>query len=148
MEFTRSSNSSGHRSARGAFLLLAGWLALCGYACAGEDAFVFAEKVSAPPYDAITIAAPLRDTTVFDREGNVEVRIFLTPSANLRAGDRVIVWLDGQRFERDMAGHFMIHAVPDGRHRLKASVIDGQGHVVVVSDLVEFVMSRNFSDRR
>lgn len=79
MEFTRSSNSSGHRSARGAFLLLAGWLALCGYACAGEDAFVFAEKVSAPPYDAITIAAPLRDTTVFDREGNVEVRIFLTP---------------------------------------------------------------------
>lgn len=99
-------------------------------------------------YEAIEIVQPQDESTVFDNSGHVEVRIRVSPAAELAPGDRMMLFLDEHAVVPK--GQALEHVVR-GEHRLQARILDSSGRSVIDSKPITFYLwqaSRNFPSRR
>lgn len=101
------------------------------------------------PYRSLAIGAPADGATVFDNGGNVEVSVSISPA--LRAGDRVVLALDGRAVRERSGARFALSRVDRGEHTLRARVIDAGGNTLISSAPATFYLwraSRLFPNRR
>lgn len=107
----------------------------------------FAQQV--PGYD-LGVVAPGNDATVFDDNGDVEVRVTVAP--DLANGDQLELLLDGMPVAPPtMSLDYPLYGVMRGQHLLQARIIDATGNVGSISPPSTFYVweaSRLFPNRR
>lgn len=95
-------------------------------------------------YETLAIVAPAADETLWNIEGQLNVRISVSP--NLIQGHRIRLYYDGNA--QDILGtSVQLTEVYRGVHTLRAEVIDATGRVVTVSDPVRFYVQQNSVNR-
>lgn len=97
----------------------------------------------APPapfdYESLQIVQPAPETTLWNIEGRLTVRLALQPP--LRSGDRVRVYLDGEA--REIPGlSAEIEEVYRGTHNLQAEVVSEGGELLIRSEPVQFYVQQ------
>jgi hypothetical protein len=120
------------------FVALACVVALCGFAYARA-------------YDAVRIVSPAEDETVHDNSGNVAVTVSVSPPLDVKAGDRILLLLDGRAVASGGMTRFELKGVERGTHDLQAQVAAPDGSILGASTIVAFHMwraSRLFPGRR
>lgn len=94
-----------------------------------------------PSYDALSILSPADDETVRENAGNVTVAVTLTPP--LRAGDQLVLYMDGNRLPDTAQGQsFYLQNVDRGAHTMGVRVVNAQGDVVAESPPSTFYLQR------
>jgi antitoxin (DNA-binding transcriptional repressor) of toxin-antitoxin stability system len=100
-------------------------------------------------YDSIGILKPAAEATLFNNDGAVEVAVALSPP--LRAGDRIVLTLDG-RPAATLAGlRAKLTGIDRGEHTLVAQTVDRDGDALIASPPVIFNVwraSRLFPNRK
>ena len=109
-------------------------------------------EVTAPPaeadvpeevaqYDRLTILAPANEETVRENAGNVTVAIALTPP--LRAGDQLVLYMDGNRSPvRAQGTSFRLENVNRGTHTIGVRVLDDAGRIAAEAETSIFHLQR------
>jgi hypothetical protein len=92
------------------------------------------------PYASIGISAPTNEQTLTGTGGQVTVSVQVDPS--LQSGDSVRLMMNGQVVSEpsSSATNFELKDVPRGTHILLASVVNGEGQIVIQSAPVTFFM--------
>ncbi len=127
-----------HSLAHAASLLALGLA--CGQAAAATSA-----------YSSIDIAQPANGETVFNNEGDVEVKIVVRPALRAAAGDRIALAVDGEVASTQAQGRFALIGIARGTHTLQARVVDRAGDTLLASAPLTFHLwhaSRLFPNRR
>ncbi len=90
------------------------------------------------PYRRVEIIAPVNEETLWNAEGTLDVALAVEPP--VRPGDRVNLFLDGQRVTGLPADatRFTINRVFRGTHTLRATVEGSGGTVLASSDTTQF----------
>ncbi|TDI90984.1 MAG: DUF4124 domain-containing protein [Chloroflexi bacterium] len=92
-------------------------------------------------YESLTIVAPANDATVRENAGNVTVAVALDPP--LRAGDRLVLYMDGDESPVPARGSsFQLENVDRGTHTIGVRVIDGAGRVAAEAPTSRFHLQR------
>jgi hypothetical protein len=92
-------------------------------------------------YDRLTILAPTNEETVRENAGNVTVAVALTPP--LRAGDQLVLYMDGNRSPvRAQGTSFRLENVNRGTHTIGVRVIDDAGRVAAEAETSTFHLQR------
>lgn len=92
-------------------------------------------------YDNVSIVAPAEDETVRENAGNVTVAVALTPP--LKAGDQLVLYMDGDRQPVVAQGtSFYLQNVDRGAHTVGVRVLNGQGEVAAESPPSTFYLQR------
>jgi hypothetical protein len=79
-------------------------------------------------YQAIEIAKPSQDETIWDNTGNVSIQVNLTPALQVQLGHKLVVLLDGKQVAAPgVAAQFELSALERGAHSVQAKVLDAQG---------------------
>lgn len=110
-----------------------------------------APAVTAPPveadvpevahYDSIRILTPANDATVRENAGNVTVAVALIPP--LRAGDRLVLYMDGNQSPvRAQGASFQLENVDRGSHTIGVRVLDDSGRVAAEAETSTFHLQR------
>lgn len=100
--------------------------------------------LTAPPpvttsnYQSLRITQPTEEQTVFFDAAGMGISVTVTPG--LQAGDRVVVYVDGQAVATASSTNITIPTPPRGTHRLSAEIQDRSGRVVLRSAPVTFHM--------
>lgn len=92
-------------------------------------------------YQSISIATPRPDETVWFNADGMVVSVLVLPE--LRADDRVVVYLDGQEVARGETASFVLENVFRGAHTLRAEVVNGQGATLVASEPINFFLRQH-----
>ena len=111
-------------------------------------AMLVASPVHAQDYESVNIVAPVPETTVHDNNGNVSVKVAVTPA--LRPGDHFTLLLDGQDVASGSSRRFKLTSIDRGAHTLQVQVQAADGTVLVSSQPVQFYMweaARRFPGR-
>jgi hypothetical protein len=87
---------------------------------------------------AVSIVAPQNEETVHDNSGNVAVQVAV--SGGKRAGDQLVLLLDGNPVPGRGDSRFMLTGVDRGTHTLQAQLIDSSGSPRASSPVVTFYM--------
>jgi len=100
------------------------------------------EDEAGPPYTGLRIVSPGEEETLWNIGTELSVELALQPA--LREGHTLRVHLDGDRVVELPPGQtrITIDEVYRGEHRLRASVVDGQGRELVSSDPVVFFVQQ------
>ena len=93
-------------------------------------------------YTGLRIVSPGEEETLWNIGGEMSVELALQPA--LRAGHTLRVHLDGDRVVELPSGQTRVtlDEVYRGEHRLRASVVDGQGRELASSDPVVFFVQQ------
>jgi hypothetical protein len=97
-----------------------------------------AAQPDAAPYQ-LAIVQPADESTVFDDNGDVTVRLASTP--RIEAGDQLEVLLDGVPAETSGL-EVALTGVDPGLHVLRARVIDSTGNLSALSSSTVFYMRK------
>jgi len=89
-----------------------------------------------PTYQSLRILSPSHDEAFFG--GDVSVSVQLELDRELRPGDSVVVFLDGQRVQESAELSATLTGLARGTHFLRAAVLDEGGSVVITSPQVTF----------
>lgn len=102
-------------------------------------------------YQRFAITQPKDGVTVFSNPGHVDVRVAIEPAAELAAGERLVLLLDGQEVAQVRGQEIVLDNVNRGTHELRARIVDSDGATIAEAPPVTFHMwqaSRNFPSRR
>jgi hypothetical protein len=108
--------------------------------------FAFAQE-----HQSVRIVTPQPETTIHDNNGNLNVRVEVSPQLRREGGNRVTLLVDGQAVASTTRPDYMLTGIDRGTHTLTAQVTNAQGDVLATSGQVTFHMwraSRLFPDRR
>lgn len=97
---------------------------------------------AAEAYRSLAILDPQADGTVRDASGQVVVQVALDPPLATEAGDRVIIYLDGEPLAQGTDTAYTLDNVDRGTHTVEASVSSGPGRVLIRSPAVTFHVQR------
>lgn len=90
-------------------------------------------------YQALTIAQPAAEETLWNIGGVLDVTLNLQPA--LRPGDRVRVYFDGT--PQTVSGtQFQLEEVWRGEHNLQAEVLDEGGNLLIRSEPIRFYVQQ------
>ncbi len=89
-----------------------------------------------PAYQSLRITQPVDDQTVFHDAAGVGVTVMVRP--NLRPGDRVVIYVDGQPVAAGPSTNLTIPTPDRGTHRLTAEVQNAGGDPVLRAPTVTF----------
>lgn len=93
------------------------------------------ERQTAFDYERLAVVQPAPEETLWNIAGQLTVRLSLQPT--LRQGDRVRVYLDGER--REVQGlQFELQEVWRGTHNLQAEIVNEAGALMIRSEPVRF----------
>jgi hypothetical protein len=93
------------------------------------------------PYQELEISSPQNDGSVRDNQGNVTVKVSTIPK--LRATDRIILYLDGQKIAGpQQKTTFKLYNVDRGEHELAAEIVDQNDKGIIRSSSITFFMIR------
>jgi hypothetical protein len=101
-------------------------------------------------YSYVRIVAPHADETVHDNNGNLTVKIKVSPPLNTVAGDYLTLLLDNNAVASGTNLSFALNGINRGSHTLQLKVNAADGTVQTSSPQVTFHMwqaSRKFGDR-
>jgi len=105
------------------------------------DASANVEVPEVEPYNSLTILAPASDETVRENAGNVTVTVALNPS--LRAGDRLVLYMDGKQSQvRAQGTSFRLENIDRGTHTIGVRVLDDAGNVAAEAPTSTFTLQR------
>ncbi len=91
-------------------------------------------------YETFEIIAPTAEETLWNIEGQLNVRIAVSP--NLLPGHGIRLYFDGTA--QDILGtSFQLTEVHRGVHSLRAEALDATGRVVTVSEPIRFYVQQN-----
>lgn len=98
------------------------------------------ERTETPPagptYQSFRITSPAQDEVFFGADASIPVQMEL--DRDLRPGDRVVVFLDGQRAPDFDGLATTLTGLSRGTHFVRAAVLDDGGSVVITSPQVTF----------
>ena len=101
----------------------------------------FASVEQEPFRYSVTLSAPTNEETIRDNDGNVTVALRVAPGLRGGNGDRIKLALDGSVLDTDVSPPGIVLAGLDqGSHTLQATLTDGNGRVLVRSELVTFYL--------
>ena len=138
---------------KAAILTLMGLLALICAATIGKPMAQAAANEGAAPtrYVKLEILAPLRDQTVHDNLGRLELRVATDPPVRGERGDHIRILIDDRAAATmNAAGTHTLSGIERGSHTLKAVLLDRDGHELIASEAITFHMwqaSRLFPQR-
>ena len=89
-----------------------------------------------PSYQALRILSPSQDEVFYG--GDVSVSVQLQLDRDLRPGDSVVVFLDGERVQESPALSATLTDLTRGTHFVRAAVTDENGSAVITSPQVTF----------
>ena len=89
-----------------------------------------------PTYQSLRILSPTPDEVFYG--GDVSVSVQLELDRDLRPGDTVVVFLDGQRAQESTELSATLTGLTRGTHFLRAAVTDERGSAVITSPQVTF----------
>lgn len=89
-----------------------------------------------PTYESLRITSPAADEVFYG--GDVSVSVQMELDRDLRPGDTLVVFLDGQRVPDVSAFSATLTGLTRGTHFLRAAVTDEAGSVVITSPQVTF----------
>ena len=89
-----------------------------------------------PTYQSLRILSPSQDEVFYG--GDVSVSVQLELDRDLRPGDSVVVFLDGQRVQESPALSATLTDLSRGTHFVRAAVTDENGSAVITSPQVTF----------
>jgi hypothetical protein len=89
-----------------------------------------------PTYRSLRILSPSQDEVFYG--GDVSVSVQLELDRDLRPGDSVVVFLDGQRVAQSTGLSTTLTDLTRGTHFLRAAVTDERGSAVITSPQVNF----------
>jgi len=89
-----------------------------------------------PTYQSLRILSPSQDEVFYG--GDVAVSVQLELDRDLRPGDSIVVFLDGQRVEESAGLSTTLTDLTRGTHFLRAAVTDEGGSAVITSPQVTF----------
>lgn len=97
-----------------------------------------------PYYRRLAVTAPAADTTVRDPAGRVAVALRLEPP--LREGDRVALYLGGERVREAAATGFELTDLESGTYTLRAEVVGPDDRVRLACEPIKFFLLRLADD--
>ncbi len=109
----------------------------------GPSAPAVQEETSDPdrPYTRMEISAPAEQETLWNTGGNLNVAVNMSP--RLRRGDRLVVYLDGERLGiNPPSTSFVLPDIFRGQHSLQVAVVDGLDQEVVRTNLRRFMVQQ------
>lgn len=90
-------------------------------------------------YEALTVAQPAAEETLWNIGGVLDVTLNLQPA--LRPGDQVRVYFDGT--PQTVSGtQFQLEEVWRGEHNLQAEVLDESGNLLIRSEPIRFYVQQ------
>jgi hypothetical protein len=93
-----------------------------------------------PLYTSLEITSPGNDESIRENSGNLVITAMVTP--RLRAGDRVVLFLDGQQYASGTAFSFKLENLDRGTHQARVAILDTAGAELISSGAVTFHMLR------
>jgi hypothetical protein len=93
-----------------------------------------------PTYQSLQITSPTPDETFYG--GNVSVDVRLQLDRDLRPGDKLVVFLDGQRAPEFSGMSTTLAGLTRGTHSLRAAVLDSSGNPVITSPQINFFLQQ------
>ena len=91
-------------------------------------------------YDSVAIVSPQPETTLHSNNGNVDVKVEVSPQLNTASGDQVAILLDDKVVASGSKLHVRLKGVERGTHTLAAQVTAADGTVLISSAPVTFYM--------
>lgn len=95
-----------------------------------------AQPPERPPYRSLSIVSPAPDEVFFG--GDVSVAVTVELDSRLRAGDELLIFVDGNRVPGVTDTGATLTGLARGTHFLRAAVADANGAVVISSQQVTF----------
>ena len=89
-----------------------------------------------PTYQTLRVLSPSQDEVFYG--GDVSVSVQLELDRDLRPGDSVVVFLDGERVQESAALSATLTGLARGTHFVRAAVTDENGSAVITSPQVTF----------
>lgn len=102
-------------------------------------------------YGALRIVVPADEETVHDNNGDVRVVVRVSRPLDAKAGDRIVLLLDGHAAARGRTTRFELKNVDRGTHNLQAQLAAADGSTLEASPVVTFYLwraSRLFPNRQ
>jgi hypothetical protein len=93
-------------------------------------------RPAGPAYQSLRITSPAADEAFYGADAAVSVQLEL--DRDLRPGDKLVVFIDGQRAPEFSGTSTTLTGLSRGTHYLRAAVVDGAGNVVITSPQVNF----------
>ena len=94
------------------------------------------DESAGPAYQSLRITSPAPDEVFYGADVAVSVQLEL--DQDLRAGDKLVVFIDGQRAPEFAGLSTTLADLSRGTHFLRAAVVDGTGSVVITSPQITF----------
>ena len=93
-------------------------------------------------YSGLAITSPAKDEVVRSNEGNIAVKIGMTPALDATAGHQLVVLLDQKPLAKVPAAETLLKNVDRGTHTLRVQIIDAKGKVLAQSADITVHMQR------
>ena len=101
----------------------------CGIAVAGD-------------YQSVNIVEPVANASIHDNNGNMVVKLAVTPQLNSSNGDHFSLMLDGKKIVSGSTPDFKLANIDRGAHVLQVQIIARDGSTILLSPEVPFNMWR------
>ncbi len=98
---------------------------------------------AAKPYTQFAIISPGNDEPIRDNTGNVELKLALSPSLQIKFGHRIQIELDGKMQKmRWRMDSMLLTNLDRGTHNLRAFIVDKTGKKLKTSQSVTFHLQK------
>ncbi len=94
-------------------------------------------------YQSLSVVSPKPGQTISTDGGAVHVEAGVEPRLHVGAGDRLVVYLDGQQVKPGPipSVSLQLHGVRPGDHKVHVAIVDKRGETLKASDQVEFAVA-------
>jgi hypothetical protein len=93
-------------------------------------------------YHDLAIIEPVNDTSVRENSGKVKISVRVDPYIFNERGHQLVIYMDGAEVSRGPQTSVVLDNVDRGTHTIKASIINGQGHILRETRVTTFTLHR------
>ncbi|MGD2074950.1 MAG: hypothetical protein PVI91_00515 [Gammaproteobacteria bacterium] len=101
-----------------------------------------ADEQAEGAYRALELVQPQPEATVWDNQGNLQVRYAVDPRLRSGRGHRLVVLLDGEPQPPVAASEYQFENLDRGAHEVQARIVDARGGVLIESEPATLYLQR------